>query len=216
MQKYYSLVYPEQIEFNPERYIDAISSMYLFSQSSYIGKVVDESSSYYLKQKNYLFGNLCRYNPLPLKSLHINVTQCETISHGVFKRGLSVFLRQGQKLCADYINGRVNLTAQALDELTLSISIIAVYTLDAIHTWQSEFTSKIMVQQQMNWTFSIIIISIVLLIHFSIYEIIVMGWIKQKFEFVRRIYDFYVPEFILVNQKVLKQKLIIQGLITNE
>lgn len=58
--------------------------MYLFGQNEYIGEVTD-SSLYFIKQKNYLFGNPCTYNPLPLSSLDINVSECEAISDGIFK-----------------------------------------------------------------------------------------------------------------------------------
>jgi len=57
------------------------------------------------------------------------------LSNRTFIQGLSTFLRYGVKQATPYIMGESNITAAALDELSISISVFAVYTLDLISTW---------------------------------------------------------------------------------
>jgi hypothetical protein len=110
--------------------------MYIFgNNNNYIGQIADQSSPYYIKQKNYFFGNPCEFNPSILSSTGINVSKCETMSNGTFKEGLSSFLRYGQRLGQNCIYNKVNLTAAQLDEFTLGGTVLSAYVLDAITTW---------------------------------------------------------------------------------
>lgn len=112
--------------------------MYIFGNTNnYIGQVVDESSIYYTKQKNYFFSNPCRYNPAIISGLGIPMSKCESISNGTFKEGLSSFLRYGQIQGRKCIYNEVNLTASQLDDLTISGSILSGYVLDSLATWVS-------------------------------------------------------------------------------
>lgn len=98
-EKYYYDLYPNELQFRPQKYDDVLGAMYIFGNlNKYIGQVEDLTSSYFAKQKNYFFGNPCTYNPGILISAGITVAKCESMSNGTFKEGLSAFLRYGQRL----------------------------------------------------------------------------------------------------------------------
>lgn len=86
--------------------------MFIFGNNNdYIGQIQDPTSTYFIKQKHYFFGNPCEFNPAILNSAGINVTKCITMSNGTFREGLSSFLRYGQRLGYNCIYNKVNLTA---------------------------------------------------------------------------------------------------------
>lgn len=60
IEKYYSDQFPNEIQFNPKKYEDAVSAMFIFGHNNnYIGEIADPTSLYYTKQKNYFFGSPC-------------------------------------------------------------------------------------------------------------------------------------------------------------
>ena len=113
--------------------------MRLIGQYSYIGSI-DPSSQYYLKQKNYLFGNPCTYNPAVLVLANATMTQCLTISNSTFPNGISTFIRFGYSQASDYLSGKINLTTTVLSDLLTSFAISSYYFLDTIQTWTDEFS----------------------------------------------------------------------------
>ena len=139
MDKYYSYVYPKENTYYPERFADALDDMRLIGQYSYIGSI-DLSSQYYLKQKNYLFGNPCTYNPAVLALANVTMTQCLTISNSTFPNGISTFIRFGYTQVSGYLSGKANLTTTVLSDLTTSLTLTAYYFQDAITTWTDEFS----------------------------------------------------------------------------
>ena len=143
LDKYYSYVYPKENTYYPERFADALEDMRLIGQYSYIGSI-DLSSQYYLKQKNYLFGNPCTYNPAVLVLANATMTQCLTISNSTFPNGISTFIRFGYAQVSGYLSGKANLTTSVLSDLTTSLSISNYYFQDAIQTWTDEFSQRIL------------------------------------------------------------------------
>ena len=123
--------------YSPLRYAEYISDMDLIGKSSYIGFVSDNSSQYYHKRKNYMFGNPCTYNPQVLLSANSSVAKCASLWNQTLTKGLAAFLRSAQPTVDQYINGKIKLTAAQLDSLTSALTIVAFYITDAITTWTS-------------------------------------------------------------------------------
>ena len=93
LERYYSQLYPKEINYDPSRYEEYVSDMDLIGNAVYIGQTKDESFSYYLKQKNYMFGNPCTYNQTVLLSAQTTLTKCLTIYNKTFSNGITTFLR---------------------------------------------------------------------------------------------------------------------------
>lgn len=111
--------------------------MDLIGKSSYIGFVNDDSSQYYQKRKNYMFGNPCTYNPQVLFAANSTVAKCSSLWNQTLTQGLATFLRSAQPTVDQYINGKIKLTASQLDSLTSALTLVAYYVTDAITTWSS-------------------------------------------------------------------------------
>jgi hypothetical protein len=109
IEKYYSVLYPNEKSFDPKKYEDVIASIGLFGNFPYIGSLTTQNS-YFEKQKKYFFGNPCTYNPSILITSGLTVAECLTISNGTFQEGVSSYMRYSQKFASDYIYGRTNLT----------------------------------------------------------------------------------------------------------
>lgn len=107
----------------------------------------------------------------------------------------------------------MNLTAAQLDEFTLGGAVLSAYVLDAITTWVNEFATKVIALEDTNQIQCIIIIVCILIIHIIINELKIIRIIEQEYQFIQNVYLNLVPESILVNEKVIKQKFIIEGLI---
>jgi hypothetical protein len=135
------------------------------------------------------------------------------MSNGTFKSGLSSFLRYGQRQGLNCIRNNVNLTAAQLDEFTLGGTILSAYVLDAITTWVTEFATKIVALQQSNQIQCLIIIITIILIHFSINEMKILRIINEEYDFIKKVYLNLVPESLLISEKVIKQKFIIEGIV---
>lgn len=116
--------------------------MRLIGDYAYIG-LADASSQYYLKQKNYLFGNPCTFNPAVLLLANTTLSQCLTISNASFPNGISNYIRFGYTQVSGYLSGKANLTTTSLNDLTTSLTLTAYYFQDAITTWTDEFSQKI-------------------------------------------------------------------------
>lgn len=67
--------------------------MNLIGNAVYIGQTKDESFSYYLKQKNYMFGNPCKYNQTVLLLAQTTLAKCLSIYNKTFSNGITTFLR---------------------------------------------------------------------------------------------------------------------------
>lgn len=115
LEKYYSLVYPAEATFYPERFADSVEAMKLIGDYSYIGGISDESSLYFQKQKNYFFGNPCTFNPNVLVIAETTLAKCQTISNRTFNSGISTYIRMGHRQVWNYLNGKQNLTVSELD-----------------------------------------------------------------------------------------------------
>lgn len=109
--------------------------MDVIGKSSYIGFVSDNSSQYYLKRKNYMFGNPCTYNPQVLITANSTLAKCSSLWNQTLTQGLATFLRTAQPTVDQYINGKIKLTATQLDSLTSALTLVAYYVTDAITTW---------------------------------------------------------------------------------
>jgi len=129
--------------FNPDRYANVIASYFLVGQMNYIGQIVDPSSTYYVKQKNYYYGNPCTYNSSVLTGIGVTVKTCETVSNGTFNSGLNNFMRYNQKVGENYIQGKINMTFAALADYVTGITILSAYISDVISTWTIDFTTDL-------------------------------------------------------------------------
>jgi len=80
------------VSFYPQKYKDALNDMSNLGQFAYIDDNVPQTP-FYLKRKNYFFGNPCAYNPSVLVAIGMSVSQCESLYDGVYKRGIVSYFR---------------------------------------------------------------------------------------------------------------------------
>lgn len=135
--------------------------------------------------------------------------------NGTFKQGISSYLRYANKLGDMCINNKTTLSSNLLDDYTLASTLLSSYILDAITTWTAEFSQRIINLQSANFVYSFVIICIILAAHFLIIEGWLIAFLKIEYKFVRQIYLHFVPEFILAKEKVIKQKFVLEGIISN-
>lgn len=73
-EKLYSLTYPDELTFDPERYADAVASMNLFGQVKFDG--IQPQSAFYKMRTSYSFGNPCTYSPDVLQRIGVSKEKC--------------------------------------------------------------------------------------------------------------------------------------------
>jgi len=105
------------------------------------------------------------------------------------------------------------MTAAQIQNYILSMNILSAYVLDSITTWLNEFNTYVNADFQNNLTLSIVILVLILILHIVINEIIIASKISGDYKFICKVYDHLVPGYILINEKVIRQKFVIEGLI---
>lgn len=103
----------------------------------------DDGSLYSKKLKNYLFGNPCTYNPSVLVNASSTIAKCTSYSNRSLTNGVTAYLRYVNPQINDYMYGRVNFSQPQMDNLTLGVSLAGFYLMDAILTWNSEFSQML-------------------------------------------------------------------------
>lgn len=91
--------------------------------------------------------------------------------------------------------------------------MLSAYVLDAITTWVSEFASKVLTLQDNNQIQCLLIILAIILIHIVVNELRTLSIINEEYSFVSKAYESLVPESVLLSEKVVRQKFIIEGII---
>jgi hypothetical protein len=144
------------------------------------------------------------------------MSKCLTIYNRTFSQGITTFLRACQGQVNDFLNKRITLTAAQVDELTVTLTLVAYYITDAIMEWSAEFTDMIAVFNWSNQVLCAIICSFLITLHLIACECIVFPRLEQDFAAMRRMFIQMVPEEILINEKVVRQKFVINGILRQE
>lgn len=173
-------------------------------------------SQYFQDQKNYLFGNPCTANPALLVAAETTMTKCMTIYNKTFSQGITAFLRACEGQVNAFLNKKINLTAAQVDEVTVALTLVAYYITDAISEWSSEFTGMIEDFNFENGVLCAIICAFLLLFHLLTCECLMLPRLVQEYEFTRRTFEHMVPQDVLLKEKVVKQKFIINGILRQD
>lgn len=105
------------------------------------------------------------------------------------------------------------MTASEVNEYTVSVTILTVYVLDAISTWITEFIQKVQDFHNVNISVVALIFSVIWILHVVANEWIIKAILRREHQFAMQLYRHYVPEFLLQEEKVIRQRFIIEGLI---
>lgn len=111
------------------------------------------------------------------------------------------------------MDSKIQLSASELDELTISLTILAVYVLDSITTWATEFSSRVESFQAINVNLCVAIGCTILVIHLWLCEFLLFPKLTKLYDFHASTFHLMVPESILTTEKVIKQKFIMEGIL---
>jgi hypothetical protein len=62
-------------------------------------------------------------------------------------------------------------------------------------------------------TYSVCILSVYLLVYLVLIEILVIGTLNNNYEFFKRVYEMYMPDYLVSKEKIIKAKLIVDGIL---
>jgi hypothetical protein len=141
------------------------------------------------------------------------MSKCQSIYNSTFSRGITTFLRACEPQVINYLNGKINLTSSQVDELTTTLTLVAYYITDAIMAWSSELSTMIVVFKSHNNLLCIIICIVLLIFHLYTCEGFIFPYLRDDYQLMRRIFNNMVPQDILINEKVIKQKFVINGIL---
>lgn len=202
------------LPFQPSRFADVLQSMMEQGQLEYIDTPKDPSSAYYNKQRNYLFSDPCAYNPEVITGMGYNLGTCHSVLNGSFSRGITAYLRDAWTISEAYINNnQTELSTAQLAELTLGTAILSKYVQDTIETWGAEFKSRVSDFVSFVSQTSLINIILLIVLHIVLFEVILFRELDKEYAFYRSTFDNMFPEYLLLEEKVTKQKLIQIGII---
>lgn len=105
------------------------------------------------------------------------------------------------------------MTSAQVDEITSALTLVAYYITDAIYQWSSEFTKMIQIFNLESGIHCLSICLFLLLFHFAVCEGYLFPHFMADFTFMRRVFQNMVPEEILANEKVIRQKFVANGIL---
>lgn len=97
--------------------------------------------------------------------------------------------------------------------MTVALTLVAYYINDAIQQWSIEFSALIHDFTNTNQMLCGIICCLLFVLHVVASEWGIVGRLKQDYAGVRRLFKHLVPQAILMKQKVVKQKFVINGIL---
>lgn len=100
--------------------------------------------------------------------------------------------------------------------MTTALTLVAYYITDAIAEWSSEFSDMVGDFKVRNWVLCTGICLFLLLFHLVSCECVVLPQLEEEHSLMRRVYCHMVPQEILLREKVIKQKFIINGLLPQD
>ena len=85
--------------------------------------------------------------------------------------------------------------------------------MDAIDTWQGEFTSKLGDTSSLNRKYSWLMGVLVVLLHCVVFEMTLLARLKKDYRFMQSVFSHWVPEHILTKEKVIKHRFYQSGIL---
>jgi hypothetical protein len=61
--------------------------------------------------------------------------------------------------------------------------------------------------------YSVCILAGYLLVYLVLIEVLVIGTLNNNYEFFKRVYEMYMPDYLVSKEKIIKAKLIVDGIL---
>lgn len=68
--------------------------------------------------------------------------------------------------------------------------------------------------EEESWTLVLIVSFLLLLLHIVLFECFILSNLKADYEFMKTVFETYVPEHILTKEKIIKHRFYQSGILT--
>lgn len=206
---------PAGDSFNLQRFKDSLSTLRLILDDDSKLKGIKEGSLFSQKARKYLFSNPCTYNPEVLKEVKYTIDTCSELGNKSFSNGIIAYLRFTEPLINNYLKGIETISEAELYDLSIGYSLAGYYFADALVTWHDEFSGGIASFYDFNLLLSVLVCLLLVFLYLFIFQMMVLSSLRRDYRFVSAFFRMGVPEHVLTEQKVIKQKFIQSGIISS-
>lgn len=165
-----------------------------------------------MNYNNVYFGDACSLYSSLLADDNDRV-MCQSVSQNSLLHGVQSYIYYFSSTSSDFLNGASALTAGDIADMEAGLYYVNLFLQNLASLWLDEFAAIVSRAQQNLLTYSICVLSGYLLFYLVLIEALVIGSLSSHYSFFRRVYEMYMPDYLVSKEKIIKAKLIVDGIL---
>lgn len=161
---------------------------------------------------NVYFGRVCNIYAGSLAG-DADMANCEAVAQNSLLHGVQSYIYYFTSISSDYLNGLSAITVGDILDMEAGLYYVNIFLQSLAQRWLDEFAQVVSDAKQSLLVYSVCILSGYLLFYLVLIEMLVIGNLNSHYGFFRRVYEMYMPDYLVSKEKIIKAKLIVDGIL---
>jgi hypothetical protein len=161
---------------------------------------------------NMFFSDVCSiYSSILVNAS--DVEACRTVAQNSLQHGIQSYIYYYTSISIDFLlDEHLDVRITDIYSLESGLAYVNVFLEFLAKNWLSEFSEIVLEAQYKLTIYAVCVLSGYLLLYLILIEILIIGNLNKNYDFFRRVYEMYMPDFLVSKEKI-KAKLIVDGIL---
>lgn len=162
---------------------------------------------------NMFFSDVCSiYSSILVNAS--DVEACRTVAQNSLQHGIQSYIYYYTSISIDFLlDEHLDVRITDIYSLESGLAYVNVFLEFLAKNWLSEFSEIVLEAQYKLTIYAVCVLSGYLLLYLILIEILIIGNLNKNYDFFRRVYEMYMPDFLVSKEKIIKAKLIVDGIL---